>query len=153
MRYSKAICEMLDKIAEKIKEDNKIIQLGNNNLEKYIAEYITGAIIQYAENEYLSINMTETQVIELYNHIESNNLLQDIIQFVYSSSDEQYPLFLEYEYAYNMLIDYAEFLDSVRGHCLNCGKDYFVNRKDIKKDELGNHTTCVYFGASFDVTI
>ncbi len=147
MKYSKATFDMLDKVVERLKKENEIINYGNSNLEKYVSNYILDSMLQYKENASFEMNLTEKNVIDLYNYNEKNNLLKDIIQFIYTDTDEQYPLVLDYWICYEMIID---FCNNGIVECLNCG-NIFYHKGRLNVDENGLYTQCEKCNATFDI--
>ena len=147
MKYNKAICEMLDKVVKRLVEENKIIQCGHSNLEKYIAGYIVDSMLQYKENATFETNMTEKWVMNLYNYDENENLLKDIVQFVYEDEKNQYPLILDYWICYEMIVNFCE-----QGivECLSCG-NIFYHQGRLFTDEDGLFSSCKKCGATFNI--
>ena len=147
MKYNKAICEMLDKVVKRLVEENKIIQCGHSNLEKYIADYIVDSMLQYKENATFEMNMTEKWVMNLYNYDENENLLKDIVQFVYEDEKNQYPLILDYWICYEMIVNFCE-----QGivECLSCG-NIFYHQGRLFTDEDVLFSNCKKCGATFNV--
>ena len=110
MKYNKAICDMLDKVVERLKRENEKIQLTGTNLEKYIAGSIVESMIQYKENSTFEENMTERSVIDLYNFNEEQSLLMSIVFFAEDSSsnkEKDYPLALDYWACYDIIVDFC----------------------------------------------
>lgn len=147
MKYNEEICKMLDKVAERLKRENEIINCSNSNLEKYISNYILDSMLQYKENASFEMNLTKKNVIDLYNYNKKENLLKDIIQFICTDKDEQYPLILDYWVCYEMIVD---FCNNGIVKCLNCG-NIFYHKEKLNVDEDGVYTQCNKCNATFDV--
>lgn len=156
MKYNEKICEMLDKVVERIKEENNCIQnnvFGGKLLEKYMAQYITEAMEQYKENNTFEMNMTEEGVLKLYNYNDKVFLLRDIIQFVYEDTEKEYPLVLDFWLCYEMVIDFVNDLKNNESYCVkcsNCGQEFAVQRENIIFTENGRYVICKKCGYTID---
>ena len=80
MKYNEKICKMLDEVVERLKEENEIIQFGNNDLERYVGNYIVSSMLQYKDNNNFEKDITEIDVVNLYNYNGDSLLLRDIIK-------------------------------------------------------------------------
>lgn len=147
MKYNKKICKMLDEVVERLKEENEIIQFGNNDLERYVGNYIVSSMLQYKDNNNFEKDITEIDVVNLYNYNGDSLLLRDIIEFIYGDMEHQYPLFLNFEICYEMIIN---FCNGGLVKCLNCG-NVFYHKGRLNVDENGLYTQCSKCNATFDV--
>lgn len=148
MKYNKAICDMLDKVVERLKKENEKIQLTSTNLEKYISGFILESMAQYKENSTFEENMTEKSVIDLYNFNEEQSLLMSMVFFAEDSSsnkEKDYPLALDYWVCYDIIIDFCE---EGLVKCLNCGNIFYG---ELNVDDYGIFTQCRKCNATFDV--
>ena len=104
-------------------------------------------MLQYKENVTFEINMTEKWVMNLYNYDENENLLKDIVQFVYEDEKNQYPLILDYWICYEMIVNFCE-----QGivECLSCG-NIFYHQGRLFTDEDGLFSSCKKCGATFNI--
>lgn len=148
LEYNQENSKKLNEIKSRLINERKLT--GNSNLEKYITDYIIDAMVQWEQSDYFKTNMTEEQLQALYNYDKQKCLLYDIIQFVIENEEKEYPLVLDFGYAYDMIIDYTENIE-VEVKCLNCGTVYNVRVKDIQEDENGKYVLCNYCGSSFDI--
>lgn len=148
LEYNQENSKKLNEIKTRLINERKLT--GNSNLEKYITDYIIDAMVQWEQSDHFKTNMTEEQLQALYNYDKQKCLLYDIIQFVIENEEKEYPLVLDFGYAYDMIIDYAENIE-VEVKCLNCGIVYNVRVKDIQEDENGKYVLCNYCGSSFDI--
>ena len=148
LEYNQENSKKLNEIKSRLINERKLT--GNSNLEKYITDYIIDAMVQWEQSDHFKTNMTEEQLQALYNYDKQKCLLYDIIQFVIENEEKEYPLVLDFGYAYDMIIDYAENIE-VEVKCLNCGTVYNVMVKDIQEDENGKYVLCNYCGSSFDI--
>lgn len=148
LEYNQENSKKLNEIKSRLINERKLT--GNSNLEKYITDYIIDAMVQWEQSDHFKTNMTEEQLQALYNYDKQKCLLYDIIQFVIENEEKEYPLVLDFGYAYDMIIDYAENIE-VEVKCLNCGTVYNVRVKDIQEDENGKYVLCNYCGSSFDI--
>lgn len=148
LEYNQENSKKLNEIKSRLINERKLT--GNSNLEKYITDYIIDAMVQWEQSDHFKTNMTEEQLQALYNYDKQKCLLYDIIQFVIENEEKEYPLVLDFGYAYDMIIDYAENME-VEVKCLNCGAVYNVMVKDIQEDENGKYVLCNYCGSSFDI--
>ena len=148
LEYNQENSKKLNGIRSRLINERKLT--GNSNLEKYITDYIIDAMVQWEQSDHFKTNMTEEQLQALYNYDKQKCLLYDIIQFVIENEEKEYPLVLDFGYAYDMIIDYAENIE-VEVKCLNCGTVYNVRVKDIQEDENGKYVLCNYCGSSFDI--
>lgn len=148
LEYNQENSKKLNEIKSRLINERKLTS--NSNLEKYITDYIIDAMVQWEQSDHFKTNMTEEQLQALYNYDKQKCLLYDIIQFVIENEEKEYPLVLDFGYAYNMIIDYAENIE-VEVKCLNCGAVYNVMVKDIQEDENGKYVLCNYCGSSFDI--
>lgn len=148
LEYNQENSKKLNGIRSRLINERKLTS--NSNLEKYITDYIIDAMVQWEQSDHFKTNMTEEQLQALYNYDKQKCLLYDIIQFVIENEEKEYPLVLDFGYAYDMIIDYAENME-VEVKCLNCGAVYNVIVKDIQEDENGKYVLCNYCGSSFDI--
>lgn len=148
LEYNQENSKKLNGIRSRLINERKLTS--NSNLEKYITDYIIDAMVQWEQSDHFKTNMTEEQLQALYNYDKKKCLLYDIIQFVIENEEKEYPLVLDFGYAYDMIIDYAENME-VEVKCLNCGAVYNVMVKDIQEDENGKYVLCNYCGSSFDI--
>lgn len=148
LEYNQENSKKLNGIRSRLINERKLTS--NSNLEKYITDYIIDAMVQWEQSDHFKTNMTEEQLQALYNYDKQKCLLYDIIQFVIENEEKEYPLVLDFGYAYDMIIDYAENIE-VEVKCLNCGAVYNVIVKDIQEDENGKYVLCNYCGSSFDI--
>lgn len=148
LEYNQENSKKLNEIKSRLINERKLTS--NSNLEKYITDYIIDAMVQWEQSDHFKTNMTEEQLQALYNYDKQKCLLYDIIQFVIENEEKEYPLVLDFGYAYDMIIDYAENIE-VEVKCLNCGTVYNVRVKDIQEDENGKYVLCNYCGSSFDI--
>lgn len=148
LEYNQENSKKLNEIKSRLINERKLTS--NSNLEKYITDYIIDAMVQWEQSDHFKTNMTEEQLQALYNYDKQKCLLYDIIQFVIENEEKEYPLVLDFGYAYDMTIDYAENIE-VEVKCLNCGTVYNVRVKDIQEDENGKYVLCNYCGSSFDI--
>lgn len=148
LEYNQENSKKLNEIKSRLINERKLT--GNSNLEKYITDYIIDAMVQWEQSDHFKTNMTEEQLQALYNYDKQKCLLYDIIQFVIENEEKEYPLVLDFGYACDMIIDYAENME-VEVKCLNCGAVYNVMVKDIQEDENGKYVLCNYCGSSFDI--
>lgn len=148
LEYNQENSKKLNGIKSRLINERKLTS--NSNLEKYITDYIIDAMVQWEQSDHFKTNMTEEQLQALYNYDKQKCLLYDIIQFVIENEEKEYPLVLDFGYAYDMIIDYAENME-VEVKCLNCGAVYNVMVKDIQEDENGKYVLCNYCGSSFDI--
>lgn len=148
LEYNQENSKKLNGIRSRLINERKLTS--NSNLEKYITDYIIDAMVQWEQSDHFKTNMTEEQLQALYNYDKQKCLLYDIIQFVIENEEKEYPLVLDFGYAYDMIIDYAENME-VEVKCLNCGAVYNVMVKDIQEDENGKYVLCNYCGSSFDI--
>lgn len=148
LEYNQENSKKLNEIKSRLINERKLT--GNSNLEKYITDYIIDAMVQWEQSDHFKTNMTEEQLQALYNYDKQKCLLYDIIQFVIENEEKEYPLVLDFGYAYDMIIDYAENIE-VEVKCLNCGTVYNLRVKDIQEDENGKYVLCNYCGSSFDI--
>lgn len=148
LEYNQENSKKLNGIKSRLINERKLTS--NSNLEKYITDYIIDAMVQWEQSDHFKTNMTEEQLQALYNYDKQKCLLYDIIQFVIENEEKEYPLVLDFGYAYDMIIDYAENIE-VEVKCLNCGTVYNVRVKDIQEDENGKYVLCNYCGSSFDI--
>lgn len=148
LEYNQENSKKLNGIRSRLINERKLTS--NSNLEKYITDYIIDAMVQWEQSDHFKTNMTEEQLQALYNYDKQKCLLYDIIQFVIENEEKEYPLVLDFGYAYDMIIDYAENIE-VEVKCLNCGAVYNVMVKDIQEDENGKYVLCNYCGSSFDI--
>lgn len=148
LEYNQENSKKLNEIKSRLINERKLTS--NSNLEKYITDYIIDAMVQWEQSDHFKTNMTEEQLQALYNYDKQKCLLYDIIQFVIENEEKEYPLVLDFGYAYDMIIDYAENME-VEVKCLNCGAVYNVMVKDIQEDENGKYVLCNYCGSSFDI--
>lgn len=148
LEYNQENSKKLNGIRSRLINERKLTS--NSNLEKYITDYIIDAMVQWEQSDHFKTNMTEEQLQALYNYDKQKCLLYDIIQFVIENEEKEYPLVLDFGYAYDMIIDYAENIE-VEVKCLNCGTVYNLRVKDIQEDENGKYVLCNYCGSSFDI--
>lgn len=148
LEYNQENSKKLNEIKSRLINERKLTS--NSNLEKYITDYIIDAMVQWEQSDHFKTNMTEEQLQALYNYDKQKCLLYDIIQFVIENEEKEYPLVLDFGYAYDMIIDYAENIE-VEVKCLNCGTVYNLRVKDIQEDENGKYVLCNYCGSSFDI--
>lgn len=146
---------MLDKLRIRLvlEQNSSRFKNSKGKFEDYVSEYIVGAMEQWIHSTHLEKHLTETELEKLASYDEDKCLLEDIIEFVVNNEDSEYPLVLDFCYAYDMIIDFAESIDTVKVKCLNCGKIFDVRRKDIYRDKGGYYTECIVCGGTFDVDI
>jgi transcription elongation factor Elf1 len=77
---------------------------------------------------------------------------------MYENEEKQYPLLLDFGFAYDMVIDYADYMacidsEKVTVKCLNCGEEYTTFRKYVNEDDKGTYVTCKCCGATCDIDL
>lgn len=116
MVLNEELCKMFDEINKRLCQEFEMVKNDkwSSWLDKYIGGYIISAMTQYKESVHLERHSNETQIKALYNYEKSNNLLRDIIDFTIKQEESgrtEYPLLLDYGYAYDMVIDFIDNID------------------------------------------
>ena len=156
VEFNEEVCNMLDFISKRLAKDFEWVDKETHSyLERYIGDYIVECMGQYKESEHLRRHSCLSQIEVIYKFCLRNyNVLEEIIEFTLlqlESGEKEYPLNLDYGFAYDMVIDFMERFDTVKLNCLNCGGYNEIKRTDIKEDGLGKYIECLHCGATFNV--